>query len=61
MGAYLWKYGLMTKEKFIAEQGHWMNRPGKAIVEAVGNFSDLESVVVAGAAATVIDGKIRIK
>jgi len=60
MGAFLWKYGLLTKNKFVAEQGHEMGRPGKAVVEAIGDFSDLESVVVAGTAVTVVDGTIRI-
>lgn len=60
MGAYLWKYGLLTKNKFIAEQGHEMGRPGKAFVEAIGDFSDLDSVVVAGTAVTVVDGTIRV-
>jgi trans-2,3-dihydro-3-hydroxyanthranilate isomerase len=60
MGAFIWKYGLMTKNKFIAEQGHWMGRPGRASVEAVGEFNDLQSVVVSGTAVTVIDGEIRI-
>ncbi|MBN8538729.1 MAG: PhzF family phenazine biosynthesis protein [Deltaproteobacteria bacterium] len=60
MGAFIWKYGLMTKNKFIAEQGHWMGRPGRASVESVGEFNDLQSVVVSGTAVTVIDGEIRI-
>jgi trans-2,3-dihydro-3-hydroxyanthranilate isomerase len=60
MGAFLWKYGLITKNKFIAEQGHWMGRPGRASVEAVGKLKDLDSVIVSGVAVTVIDGKIRI-
>lgn len=60
MGAYLWKNGLMTKNKFIAEQGHWMDRPGRAFVEAVGDFDNLESVIVSGTAVTVVDGEIRI-
>lgn len=59
MGAFLWNYRLMTKNKFIAEQGHWMGRPGRASIEAVGEFNDLQSVVVSGTAVTVIDGEFR--
>ncbi len=33
----------------------------EAFVEAVGDFSNLESVIVAGTATTVVDGKIRVK
>jgi trans-2,3-dihydro-3-hydroxyanthranilate isomerase len=61
MAAYLWKYGLIKKSKLVAEQGHWMGRPGRAYVEGVGNLLDLESVIVAGSAVTVVDGKIRVK
>ncbi|HND84150.1 MAG TPA: PhzF family phenazine biosynthesis protein [Pseudobdellovibrionaceae bacterium] len=60
MGAYLWKYGLIKERKFIAEQGHWMGRPGRATVEAVGEFENLESVIVSGTAVTVIDGDFHI-
>ncbi|MEE9289019.1 MAG: PhzF family phenazine biosynthesis protein, partial [Bacteroidota bacterium] len=30
MAAYLWRYGLIKQPKFVAEQGHWMRRPGRA-------------------------------
>lgn len=60
MAAFLWNYGLLHKSSFIAEQGHWMGRPGRAFVEAVGDFSSLESVIVSGTAVTVVDGEIRI-
>lgn len=60
MGAFLWKYSLITKNKFIAEQGHWMGRPGRATVEAVGELNNLESVIVSGGAVTVIDGVLRV-
>jgi trans-2,3-dihydro-3-hydroxyanthranilate isomerase len=28
MAAFLWRYGLIDKPTFVAEQGHWMQRPG---------------------------------
>ena len=54
MGAYLWKHGLI-KEKFYAEQGHWMGRPGRALVENQG-----KSISVAGPAITLVQGKLTL-
>jgi len=31
MAAYLWHHALIEKVDFMAEQGHWMGRPGRAI------------------------------
>ena len=58
MGAYLWHYGLIAFPQFLADQGHWMNRPGQATVEVVGSGSDIETVKVGGAAATIIRGEL---
>ena len=60
MAAYLWYYGLIEKPNFIAEQGHWMNRPGLAYVEVVGPRADIETVKVAGSAVTVLRGELTI-
>jgi trans-2,3-dihydro-3-hydroxyanthranilate isomerase len=57
MAAYLWKYGFLDSPRFIAEQGHWMGRPGKADVEVIGDRESIESVSVAGMAVTVIRGE----
>jgi trans-2,3-dihydro-3-hydroxyanthranilate isomerase len=60
MAAYLWHYGLIASPTFIAEQGHWMNRPGEAYVEVVGLPDDIETVKVGGPAVTVLTGELRI-
>lgn len=60
MGAYLWHYGLLDKQTFIAEQGHWMNRPGQAIVEIVGPPDAIETVRVGGLAVTVVRGELML-
>ncbi len=60
MGAYLWHHGLIDSPMFIAEQGHWMGRPGDGTVEVVGPREDIESVKVGGGAVTVIRGEISI-
>ena len=58
MAAYLWHYGLIDTPTFVAEQGHWMHRPGQATVEVVGPREAIETVKVGGAAATVVRGEL---
>lgn len=48
MAAYLWKYGLMQKDSFVAEQGHDMGRPGQAVVTRVGPADAMTGIKVAG-------------
>jgi trans-2,3-dihydro-3-hydroxyanthranilate isomerase len=60
MAAYLWHYGLIEKPIFLAEQGHWMDRPGQAQVEVVGARDDIQTVKVGGPAVTVIRGELTI-
>jgi trans-2,3-dihydro-3-hydroxyanthranilate isomerase len=58
MSAYLWHYGLLEKPTFIAEQGHWMKRPGHASVEVVGPRDNIETVRIGGQAVTVLRGEL---
>ncbi|MBC8503806.1 MAG: PhzF family phenazine biosynthesis protein [Chloroflexi bacterium] len=60
MAAYLWRYGLIKVPVFVAEQGHWMNRPGLATVEVVGPPEEIETVKVGGQAVTVMRGEFQI-
>jgi trans-2,3-dihydro-3-hydroxyanthranilate isomerase len=60
MAAYLWRYGLIDEPTFIAEQGHWLNRPGQATVEVVGPRDDIETVKVGGGAVTVLRGELTV-
>jgi trans-2,3-dihydro-3-hydroxyanthranilate isomerase len=60
MAAYLWHYGLIERPMFIAEQGHWMNRPGQATVEIVGPRDNIETVKIGGSAVAVLRGELTI-
>jgi trans-2,3-dihydro-3-hydroxyanthranilate isomerase len=60
MAAYLWRYGLIDQPRFVAEQGHWMQRPGRADVEIVGPRDAIETVKVGGSAVTVLRGELLI-
>jgi len=56
----LWRYGLLKVPVFVADQGHWMQRPGQASVEVVGPPENIETVKVGGNAVTVMHGKLVI-
>lgn len=58
MAAYLWHHQLIDSPKFIAEQGHLMNRPGEAFVEVVGPPDSIETVKVGGFAIEVMTGEL---
>lgn len=58
MGAYLWHYGLLGEPTFVAEQGHWQRRPGRATVRVVGPRTAIETVQVGGPAVTVATGEL---
>jgi len=60
MAAYLWHYNLISQPTFIAEQGHWMHRPGQAQVEIVGPRDNIETVKIGGKAVTVLRGELVI-
>ena len=60
MAAYLWRYGLIDGPTFLAEQGHWLNRPGRARVEVVGPREDIAAVKVGGSAVAIIRGELSL-
>ncbi|WP_109466557.1 PhzF family phenazine biosynthesis protein [Albibacillus kandeliae] len=58
MAAYLWSRGLMDKDQFTAEQGHWMNRPGSALVTRVGTSGAITGVRIAGEGFVLMRGEV---
>jgi predicted PhzF superfamily epimerase YddE/YHI9 len=58
MAAYLWHYGLINKPNFVAEQGHWLDRPGQAQVEIIGPRENISAVKVGGTAVTILHGTL---
>lgn len=60
MAAYLWHHGLIKESTFVAEQGHWMGRPGHAAVEVIGARDNIETVKVGGSAVTVLRGEMSV-
>lgn len=60
MASYLWYHGLLEASSFIAEQGHWMGRPGQAEVTCMGTPDNIEGVHVGGNAALVFSGELML-
>jgi len=60
MAAYLWHYGFLDHPEFIAEQGHWLHRPGQAFVEVVGDRDNIQTVKVGGSAVSVLTGTLKL-
>jgi trans-2,3-dihydro-3-hydroxyanthranilate isomerase len=60
MAAYLWHYRLIESPRFMAEQGHWMSRPGEACVEIIGPPEEIQTVKIGGKAVTIMKGKLMI-
>lgn len=58
MAAYLWHHGLLEEPRFVAQQGHWMHRPGEAFVEVAGPRDNMETVRVGGYAVEVMRGEL---
>lgn len=57
-GAYLWQHGLIETPQFMAEQGHWMGRPGQATVRVVGAPGSIERVEVGGQGHILMRGDV---
>lgn len=56
MASYLWARGLIDNPCFTAEQGHFMNRPGQAQVEVLGDRDAITGVRVGGRGTVVMSG-----
>lgn len=60
MGAYAVHHGLKPGPTLIAEQGHFVGRPGQGVLEIVGPPDDIQTVRLGGAAVKVMEGMIQI-
>ncbi len=60
MASYLWKTGLIGAPEFVAEQGHWLGRPGQAQVGVLGPREAIEGVRVGGQGYVLMSGELRL-
>jgi trans-2,3-dihydro-3-hydroxyanthranilate isomerase len=51
---------LINSPTFIAQQGHWLGRPGQALLDVVGPPDGIETVKLSGTAVTTIVGELMI-
>ena len=58
MAAYLWANGLIEAPHFVAEQGHWMDRPGRSSVEVLGPRDAISGVRVGGRGYVLMSGEL---
>lgn len=60
MGAYVVHHGLKRGPKLVAEQGHFVGRPGYGVLEIGVVSGRIESVKLGGAAVRVLEGTLMI-
>jgi PhzF family phenazine biosynthesis protein len=60
MAAYAYATGAIGKPRFVAEQGHAMGRPGRAVVEIAGPPEAIERVRVGGPGVVLMDGTLSL-
>ncbi len=58
MACYLWARGLTPRSRFVAQQGHWLGRPGRAEVEVLGPRDAIEGVRVGGRSHVLMRGAL---
>ena len=61
MGAYVIHHGLKQGPLLVAEQGHFMGRPGRGILEIERDDGGIRSVKLGGAAIRVLTGEFLIR
>lgn len=60
MAAYLWRYAYLAQPDFIAEQGHWLGRPGAVTVHVAGPREAIEFVRIGGTGVVVVEGRLTV-
>ena len=60
MAAYVWANGLLDAPRFVAEQGHWLGRPGSAQVEVLGPPTDISGIRVGGYGYILMSGELNL-
>lgn len=61
MAAYLWHHGLIETPDFVAEQGHWMGRPGTAQIVVLGPRDAPTGVKVGGQGRILMRGELLLQ
>ncbi|MBN2051305.1 MAG: PhzF family phenazine biosynthesis protein [Spirochaetales bacterium] len=57
MGSFLYRYGLVNKNRLVCEQGHLLGRPGSGILELEGTPERITGITLFGKAVTSFTGE----
>ena len=60
MAAYLWHHHLIERPSFVAEQGNWLGRPGRAEVTVLGPPDAITGVRVGGSGVVLMSGTLHL-
>lgn len=60
MASYLWRHGVIGTPEFVAQQGHWLDRPGQAQVRVLGTRDAITGVEVAGQGWLLMSGDLHL-
>ncbi|MCC3160091.1 PhzF family phenazine biosynthesis protein [Hymenobacter sp. 15J16-1T3B] len=60
MAAYLHRHGYLTASAFVAEQGHWLGRPGTVHVRLDAADGIIRSVQIAGTGVVLVEGRLTL-
>ena len=58
MGSFIVHHGLRTGPELVAEQGHFVGRPGRGVLEILGTPAKIEAVRLGGAGVKVLEGTL---
>lgn len=60
MAAYLHHYGYLTAPEFVAEQGHWLGRPGTVQVRVESAAGAVQRVQIGGTGVVLVEGRLTL-
>jgi len=60
MAAYLWHHNYLRQPTYLAEQGHWMGRPGTVAVQVHATADTVDQVQIGGTGMVVVEGTLRL-
>lgn len=60
MAAYLHHHGLLTAPAFVAEQGHWLGRPGSVQVRVTAADGVVQQVQIGGTGVVLVEGRLTV-
>ncbi|GAB2940617.1 PhzF family phenazine biosynthesis protein [Hymenobacter coalescens] len=60
MAAYLHQHGYLTQPEYVAEQGHWLGRPGTVQVRVAAAAGAIHTVQIGGTGVVLVEGALTL-